>query len=115
MRIIIIKEDGYRNECPSDKYSAITKNHPTVELNNRYSIRYGQGSVGAYNPNGLYARVYGSKLLKGSLPSLWREYSRLWLTVGFNPTRAAWEEYLKVLSEWDKSDKLVRWVIVFKS
>ena len=116
MRIFIIKPTGYSNDCPADCYTAIASTQPSVELSNRSKGSYGKGTVAAYSasPLGLCARVWGSKLLKGPLPELYREYNRLFFKVGIRPARAAWTTYLKILEEYNNSDKLERWVVFFK-
>lgn len=116
MKIIIIKKSGHINECHDiSKYEAIALNHPAVEISSR-SSRKGKGSVAIYSPTilGLSKRIWGTSLINAPIQLLRRSYVKLFSVIGFNPTKAAWISYLKVLGLYNQSNKYERWVVFFK-
>jgi hypothetical protein len=120
MRIFIVKSSGYTNEVDPDtadinhSYTALSRNHASVEVNNRVNCKRQHGSVAVYTPVGNNCRVWGSKLISNTPFNLWREYTRLFTRVGMKPTRAAWAAYLDILEEYNNSSKEERWVVFFK-
>lgn len=117
MRVFIVKSSGYTNEVESDiekAYTALARNHASVEVNSRVNRQRQHGSVAAYTPAGNSCRVWGQKLISNTPFNLWKEYTKLFLRVGIKPTRAAWAAYLDVLEEYNSSSKTERWVVFFK-
>lgn len=117
MRVFIVKSSGYTNEVETDvekAYTALARNHASVEVNSRVNRQRQHGSVAAYTPTGNHCRVWGAALIKNTPFNLWKEYTRLFARVGIKPTRAAWAAYLDVLEEYNSSSKTERWVVFFK-
>lgn len=119
MRIFIIKNTGYTNEVETgiDKeqaYTALARNHASIEINSRVNRQRQHGSVAAYTPTGNHCRVWGQYLIKNTPFNIWKEYTRLFTRVGLKPSRAAWAAYLDVLEEYNNSSKMERWVVFFK-
>lgn len=120
MRIFIVKSSGYTNEVDPDtadighSYTALARNHASVEINSRVNRQRQHGSVAAYTTTGNHCRVWGQTLIKNTPFNLWKEYTRLFARVGIKPTRAAWAAYLDVLEEYNNSSKDERWVVFFK-
>ena len=119
MRIFIVKSSGYTNEVEPDvekekAYTALARNHASIEINNRVNSKRQHGSVAAYTPVGNHCRVWGQYLIKNTPFNLWKEYTRLFTRVGIKPTRAAWAAYLDILDEYNNSNKDERWVVFFK-
>lgn len=117
MRIFIVKSSGYTNAVESDAekaYTALARNHTSVEINNRVNHNRQHGSVAIYTPVGNHCRVWGRALIQNTPFNLWKEYTRLFTRVGLKPTRAAWAAYLDILEEYNNSYKDERWVVFFK-
>ena len=119
MRIFIVKPSGYTNEVEPDvdkekAYTALARNHSSLEVNSRVNSKRQHGSVAAYTPAGNSCRVWGQRLINNTPFNLWKEYTRLFTRVGIKPTRAAWAAYLDILEEYNNSNKDERWVVFFK-
>lgn len=104
----VISEDGIYEKM-SRTYCAIEISLRTIKV--RGNSYY--GGVAGYNPNGNSVRVWGTKLINGTIPALWKEYSRLSSAIGASLTKKQIAMLLEVLTK-HKDNHVGRIVVFYK-
>ena len=94
----------------SRTYCAIEISLRTVKV--RGNVYY--GSVAGYNPNGNSIRVWGTKLINGTVPALWKEYSRLSSAMGASLTKKQTSMLIEILTKYKSNPVGSRLVIFYK-
>lgn len=100
-----------------DIYTKMQRTYCAIEISLRTVKVRGNtyfGSVAGYNPNGNSIRVWGTKLINGSVPALWREYARLSSAMGASLNRKQTSMLIEVLNRYKENPIGTRLVVFYK-
>lgn len=100
-----------------DTYIKMARTYCAIEISLRTVKVRGNtyyGSVAGYNPNGNSIRIWGTKLINGSIPSLWKEYERLSSAMGASLNRKQTSMLIEVLNRYKENPIGTRLVVFYK-